>query len=559
MVRNLRISLFIAWGVASATLSEGQHLDDATIRKIDELFSAWNIAGTPGYGVGVVKDDSLIFTKGYGMANLEYHVPITASTVFYVASVSKQFTAYCITLLVRQKKVNPEQDIRVYLPWFPDLKRKITVENLLHHTSGIRDDLNMVAISGLGIDGTLTNDQVVRMLKKQRGLNFNPGERYSYSNSNYILLSEIVKAVSGRSLREFADSAIFKPLGMANTHFHDDPSELVEERAVSYLAAENGNYHNAPQNIYTVGDGGLMTTVKDASKWIANFYNPRAGDARDIDALTKTGKLSGGKELSYASGIAVTEHAGWKVYSHAGGLHGYSAIVSVYPELKTGFIIFGNVRKGNIHQMVNALATLIIEPKKSAKNTTATKPKSIDKDSVYLKNYIGDYISDDGYLLRISWKDGKLSGTGFGQYFETSGKENNNTYWFPSKNNPLTKIVTIDGTRLPEFNLEFPDEILHFTLFDKTITIDPAELVGDYYCEELGCTYTISLKDGELFLSGNVYPESKLLLRETHLKRDSWFMSHLRIIREQNKVTGFEVNSGNVMHLPFKKVTQTSN
>lgn len=549
--------LIVVWILVATTLSAAQGIPDSAIKRIDNLFAEWNNKNTPGFIVGIVKNDSLVFTKGYGMANLEYGVPITTNTRFYIASVSKQFTGYCITLLARQKKLNLEEDIRVYLPWLPDFKKKITVRNLLNHTSGIRDDLNMIAISGLSIDGTLTNDQVLRTLKMQRTLNFNPGERYSYSNSNYILLAEIVKAVSGRSLRQFADSAIFKPLDMTNTHFHDDASELIENRAVSYWANEKGGYSNAFQNVYTVGDGGLFTTVKDASKWVTNFYDPIAGDLQDIEALTKTGKLTSGKQLSYASGISVGEEGRWKVYSHAGGLHGYGAIISVFPELKTGFIIFGNIRKGDIHGKVNQLASLIIAPKKPKSENTShipNRPKNFSGDSLLLKRYQGEYISDDGYLLNVSWNEGKLLGSGFGQNFETVAKEKSNTYLFPSKNNPITKIVFGDGGKSPEFDLEFPDEILHFSKLNDSIKLKPEDLIGEYYCPELDCTYKIILRDRELFLSNAIYPDSKLTIRETHMKRDSWFMNHMKVTIDKNKVTGFEVNSGNVMHLGFIKM-----
>lgn len=363
MVSNVSITLLLgSWMFLVTTLLGAQPLADSTRKRINHLFAEWNRKNTPGFSVGIVRNDSLIFSQGYGMANLEYGLPITDNTIFYIASVSKQFTGYCLVLLERQKKVNLDEDIRVYLPWFPDFNQKITVRNLLNHTSGIRDHLNMIAISGLGIDGVLTNEQVVRTLKRQRALNFTPETRYSYSNSNYVLLGEIIKEVSGQSIRQFADSAVFKPLRMVNTHFHDNPAELVQNRAISYWPAGKSMYANAVQNIYTVGDGGMMTTVRDAAKWVMNFYHPQAVDKQDIATLTKRSRLTNGKELSYASGITVSEEAGWKVYTHAGALHGYSAIISVYPEVKTGFIMLSNLRTGDMGSRVNELARLLIRP-----------------------------------------------------------------------------------------------------------------------------------------------------------------------------------------------------
>jgi CubicO group peptidase (beta-lactamase class C family) len=152
------------------------------------------------------------------MANLEYGIPITPETIFHMASVSKQFTAYSIVLLAKQGKLQLDDDIHKYLSWFPDLKEKITIHNLLNHTSGIRDQWQLLAISGTRLDDVITQEHIIKILSRQKALNFKPGEQYSYSNSNFTLLAEIVKSITGQSLRKFTDSAIFKPLGMNNTH-----------------------------------------------------------------------------------------------------------------------------------------------------------------------------------------------------------------------------------------------------------------------------------------------------------------------------------------------------
>src|SRR5687768_3659481 len=247
---RISLSILLLLILATATNLFSQSLPDSTVKKIDILFKKWNNINTPGCAIGIVRNDSLVFSKGYGIANLEYNLPITTKTIFYTASVSKQFTGYCIVLLARQGKLKLDDDIHIYLPWMPDFGKRITIRNLLNHTSGIRDDLELAAISGLGIDGVLTQELALNILKKQHILIFSPGERYSYSNSNYILLAEIVRSVSRKSFRAFADSAIFKPLKMHNSHFHDDYSELVKERAVSYWAINNNRYKNAFQNVY---------------------------------------------------------------------------------------------------------------------------------------------------------------------------------------------------------------------------------------------------------------------------------------------------------------------
>lgn len=553
--------LFFICGLLSVIVISGQNLPDSITKKIDHYFTKWNTTKDPGLIVGIVRNDSLIFSKGYGMANLEYGIPISLKTAFYIASVSKQFTGFSIALLVRQGKIKLEEDIQVYLPWVADFGKKITVNNLLNHTSGIRDYLNMIAISGLGIDGMLTNELALHILKKQRSLGFNPGERFSYSNSNYILLAEIIKVVSGKSIRDFTDSAIFKPLSMTNTRFQDNPPELIENRSFSYGTSDNGNYANAFQNVYTVGDGGIFTTVEDMSKWIMNFYYPKVGDRKDIEQLTKQGKLNNGRPLSYASGIAISEDRGWKMYSHSGSLHGYTSKVSIYPDLRMGFIVFGNIRDRSIFDKVNETVHLFIAAKKEkpgSANQPVTGNTTFPKDSIFLKQYVGNYISEDGYVLEITWKENKLFGTGFGQNFQLIKKEQRDTFLFPSKNNPLTRIAFLSNkaSHNTAFDLVFPDEILHFTKYDTSTKLDVNDVIGQYYCPELDCTYEIVVQHNELFLRSNKYPDSKLtVIGDSHLKRNSWFMSHLKVLRNQDKkISGFEVNSGNVMHLKFFKL-----
>lgn len=154
--------------------ANAQNLPDSITQKIDKLFSQWNNPLTPGCAIGIVRNDSLLYAKGYGMANLEYGIPITKETIFHMASVSKQFAAYSIVLLASQGKLKLEDDVRKHLPWFPDLKEKITIRHLLNHTSGIRDQWQLLAISGTRLDDVITQEHIVKILSQQKALNFKP-------------------------------------------------------------------------------------------------------------------------------------------------------------------------------------------------------------------------------------------------------------------------------------------------------------------------------------------------------------------------------------------------
>src|SRR5689334_20521092 len=202
--------LFLISNFLIVVASTAQSLPDSIVTKINKIFAQWDKNNSPGCAVAIVRNDSILFAKGYGMANLEYNIPIDPGTIFHMASILKQFTAFAIVLLAIQGKLQLDDDIHKYLSWFPDLKEKITIRNLLNHTSGIRDQWQLLAISGTRLDDVITQEHIIKILSKQEALNFKPGEQYSYSNSGFTMLAEIVRSATGQSLRQFTDSAIFK-------------------------------------------------------------------------------------------------------------------------------------------------------------------------------------------------------------------------------------------------------------------------------------------------------------------------------------------------------------
>ncbi|HZM99550.1 MAG TPA: serine hydrolase, partial [Pyrinomonadaceae bacterium] len=226
----MRIRLSLAIVIVCCCLVStvaAQNGADPLTKKVDQLFATWDKPESPGAAIAVIKDGIVVYKRGYGSANLEYNVPITPQTVFHVASVSKQFTAFAIALLASQGKLSLDDDIRKHLPEVPDFGKKITVRHLIHHTSGLRDQWTLLGMAGWRLDDVITKEHIMKMVRYQRELNFDPGAENLYSNTGYTLLAVIVERVSGQSFREYTEANIFKPLGMTNTHFHDDHEEIV--------------------------------------------------------------------------------------------------------------------------------------------------------------------------------------------------------------------------------------------------------------------------------------------------------------------------------------------
>ena len=543
----------------AAVHSTAQTLPGETAAKIDSLFSQWDKT-SPGCAVGVVRIDTLIFSKGYGIANMEYGIAITPETIFHMASVSKQFTAFSILLLERQGKLNLDDDIRKYLSWFPDLKEKITIRNLLNHTSGIRDQWELLAIAGTRLDDVITQDQIIKILGKQQGLNFKPGTDWAYSNSNFTLLAEIVRSVSGQTLRQFADSAIFKPLGMKHTHFHDDYMEIVPNRSYSYFPSGKDHYANAVLSYSNVGATSLFTDIDDMSRWIMNFYDPIVGDQKMILELTEPVVINGMNKRNYAKGMVSDSLFGHRRYQHGGGDAGFRTFVSVFPELKMGFIVFSNLGDVDVQRKNEQLAGLFIRDvslRRQRRSSRRDSSLAVLPNPESLRNYAGDYIADDATHFAFVIKDRKLYGiTPNGRYHLLIGDGTDAYDVYADTTNRF--VFSGLGVGHPVIDEYWPvGNHLRFEKYD-TAGKNDRQLVaytGTYYCPELDCTYRIGLKDHHLFLSNAKYNDSPLTVYgDDHLTDGFWWMNHIHILRDAKKqIRGFELNGNRVMHLRFVK------
>jgi len=539
-----------------------QSLPDSVTQKIDSLFKTWDGPGSPGCVVGIVRNDSLIFSKGYGMANLEYGVHNSPGTVYHIASVSKQFTAYAVLLLASQGKLRLDDDIRKYLPWFPDVNQKITIRNLLTHTSGIREQQQLLAIQGTGLDDVVMQRHLINLLSHQASLNFSPGEKRSYSNSNYTLLAEIVRYVTGRSLRQFSDSAIFKPLGMTQTHFHDDYTELVPGRAQSYGRVNSTHVINKYLNYSFVGPSGVMTTVNDMAKWISNFYTFKVGSPAEVNLITAKTILKDGKSLGHGAGMDADTYNGWRQFSSDGADAGFQTYISVFPDLKMGFVVFANEddfnSSGKAHTMTSLFVKDTIQPVIERKEEKKDeKTAELERDSFMLKKYLGNYISEEGIILSLEMSNHKLYFR-YGDNLNLLIRDQQNVYAAFETPEFKIKLYPVLGDTV--IRAIMPDK--YYTL-KKYVNSTPSgdqflkKYAGRYYCPELECFYHITLKDHHLFLGSNKYDDTPLTLMGTeHLRNDFWWMNHLMVTRDKaGMITGFEVNSGRSAHVKFIKTT----
>jgi len=359
-----------------------------------------------------------MYAKGYGLEKVEVNVAITPKSVFDIGSTSKQFTAASILLLEKQGKLSVNDDVRKYLPELPDYGKKITILQLLNHTSGLRDYLTLIELAGINTDSVTTDDDALALIARQRAVNFAPGSEWLYSNTGFFLLSVIVKRVSGKTLREFAAENIFTPLGMTHTQYRDDHTSLVADRAMAYSADEKkGGYTLNVSYFEQTGDGAVHTSVEDLLKWDQNFYTGTIGGKIFLAELQEHGKLNNGKVLEYAKGLTVAEYRGLHTVRHGGAWGWYRAELLRFPDQHFSVACLCNVANAKPSRRANEVADVylgsLMKPRDVKKELDEDKKKESHGAPLtanQLQAYVGDYWGEElGVTYRLGIADGNLS------------------------------------------------------------------------------------------------------------------------------------------------------
>ena len=382
---------------------------------IDRVFAEFAKPGSPGCATAVSRDGRIIYEKGYGYANLDWDIPIAPTTVFNIGSTSKQFVGASIVLLAEDGKLSLDDDMRKWLPEMHDFGTPITIRQLLHHTGGVRDLLELMnVIAALNEENRYTTADFMRVLSAQRELNFPPGTQFLYSNSGYFLLAQIVERASGKSLRHFADERIFRPLGMMDTHFHDDHRMIVKHRAISYARQGAGWVQDFTFNFDRVGPGGLNSTVRDLAKWNHALFNGKIGGPRFLETMLTRGVLANGDTLRYAMGLQHVTRRGLPMVGHNGASLAFRADLMRFPAERLDFITLCNQAVLDAAVLGRQVSELYLADRmrpvaQAPAATPAQKPAFGALDAATLATYAGVYRSAELDLaLTIQVENGGL-------------------------------------------------------------------------------------------------------------------------------------------------------
>ncbi len=390
---------------------------DPDPKAIDAIFASYDYTNTPGCAVGVFRNGQTIFGRGYGMADLNQGVPITTNTVFYIASTSKQFMAMSTALLAEQGTISLDDPVRKWIPELTPVADRVTVRHLVHHTSGIRDYLGLWGLSGRGFADEIPAEVALDLIVRQQALDFEPGSRYSYSNSGYFLQSEIVKRASGLTARQFAESKIFGPLRMSATHFHDNNAEIVARRAEGYQPLPSGGFQIVRTSFALVGDGGLLTTIADLAKWDENFYQNRLGTrgAELIDQVTTPGRLNSGEQQTYAFGLMRGEYRGQPVVEHGGSFIGFRAQLLRFPAQHFSVAVLCNDYTAEPERLAQQVADLYLADRLAPVVAASSKGGAQVVAPDRLDQWVGRYEIMPGAVGEVTRSGRTLSLNVFGQ------------------------------------------------------------------------------------------------------------------------------------------------
>lgn len=549
--------LSLATASASPAATDTKARVDAVFREVDR-------SDSPGCALGVYRDGRIVYERGFGMANLELGVANSPQSVFDIGSTAKQFTAFSIHLLAREGKLSLDDDIRKWVPEVPSYGQTITIRHLLHHTSGLRDYIEIMALQGVAEADWSTDEDALAAISRQKALNFAPGEEYLYSNTGYFLLSIVVRRASGQSLRDFAQQRIFGPLGMRHTQFDESHSRIIPNRATGYSRADGGGFEIDMGNWEQNGDGGLQTTVEDLQLWDQNFYQPKVGDRALLDEMLTVGVLNSGKKIAYASALAPGTYRGLPTVSHGGAWVGYRAQLLRFPEQRFSVACLCNLAEADPTALARGVADVYLEallkPVEAPK--AALKPASVKVSAADLRRLAGAYresASDDVFTLEAT--QGQLQGkwgrrtirlvpAGAGRFrMEGLGDAPRDVEVVGTKPGvrPTLRVSYVeDGIQVETETFE------PVTLWSPTAA-ELASFAGRYESAEVDTTWTLAVDDGKLFIRHRGLPEEAL-----HPTVSGVFAVRGMVLAmhkdQAGKVTGFTVNEGRVRGIGFRRL-----
>jgi CubicO group peptidase (beta-lactamase class C family) len=551
--------------LAVSSTARAQHIvgvRDARALRADSVFERFDRITSPGCALGVYQDGKVLYARGYGMASLEHGVALSPRSVLDVGSISKQFTAMAILMLQKEGKLSLDDPIRKYIPEMPAYADKITLRRALSQTSGLRDLYTMMGQTGRTFAGDTID--ALRVITRSAEPNYEPGARYLYTNSGWILAAQIVYRLTGKTLAQFAEERIFAPLGMQDTRYLADARTIIPNGAEGYAPQPGGGFRLA-RSTYDgaiVGAGAVHTSVEDFGRWLNNYEAATVGGRDILETMTTATMLNDGSPAqsgptqAYAVGLNVGTLRGLPVVSHGGSWAGYRGHFLRFPDQRFAVATFCNLTTSGPDSLARKVAGIYLADRMQPDSATAWSVALAGAPQVELP-------AASLRALAGVWRNverGELRRTRLvGDTLFTVGAER-------------TRTVPLDGGRFragPGIELRFEGdaaapsrmivrttaETVTYTRAD-TAALTPAKLAeyaGDYRNDEVDATHTWKVEKAQLVLYIN---DRRLgVLEPTYKDGFTRGGSVIDVVRDpKGRITGFVLEAGRVRHLRFARV-----
>ncbi len=558
------ISILILFAVSAlAQQPKGSAQPSTYEEKLARVFQEWERPDRPGGVVAVVKKGQVVYKRCFGQANVEYQLAAMPQTVYDVGQLAEAVTGMAMALLEEQGKISAADPVKKYLTDLPFYADGLTIAHLIHHMSGLPDWYELMTAAGWNEGDAMTLDQILKILNRQRQLLFEPGTKSLPSRTDYVFLGEVVRRVTGQSLRDWTWANIFKPLGMTRTLFRDSNREMVENRAYSI------NYHyrdgdlKGADNLGAVGSLGLFTTLDDFLKWVLAFDNPAAGSAQAREKMLTSGTLADGRDSGYSYGFSVDTYKGLRRVHKSGSWGGFRTAFRYFPAASLTVFVFTNwdyswnEPSGYADSAVDVCLEPLLEKPAPPPARAPAKRKPLKLSPAELAQYVGEYRSGGrNYVFVALEKDALVFRLGPQAFRLTPSGEGRFSFEDPNIPILLTFSRGTDGkVSQVSFN-PGTGEVTAPKVERQAITPDELKLYeGAYYCEELDARYEIVPRDDRLFLTGlrikdvALTPEN----RKTFVSDGAGFPLISFSLGENGEVTGFRVESDSLRHLVFWK------
>ncbi len=517
-------------------------------KKADSLFYAHKQIDGPGTSISVSHNNQLIYKNHQGYSNLEHQIAITDSTRFLVGSISKQFTAFSILLLEEEEKLSLEDAITKYLPELKGINKDITIRMLANHTSGLRNNTELIGLKGKSLEDMIGQEEMVNILLKQKKLNFEPGEKFQYNNAGFVLLAEIIQRVSGMTFSQFVKERIFEPLQMNKSQFLDNPTNLIPQKANSYYK-KNQEYHYYPMNRSIVGSTGLYTTTEDLIKWIQNYHQPKIGTRAMFEKMIQPSTLTSGKKIPYGLGQETKIYKGLKVIFHGGGDAGFRAYLLHVPKHNLSIVITGNYESFNPLTMAYGMIDIFLADK-LVKTTQFNKPTRDKLDEI-----AGTYQIFPGLYATIIKRNDSL----FFQSYQAKEE-----LYLPALTENEFKFTPIQHSKIVFTKNRLKWHFSDFYYEGKKVSLDPPMYtaidkemyLGNFYSNELETSYTFIKKAGKIIATHPFNPDYTLtpIAVDSFIVLDSGIFSRVDFIRNtKNEIIKCHISGQSAYDIVFIK------